>query len=199
MTNENPKEHNAEEVLKYISEHERDLKYAVKKNITYDRDIFDEVWQTSILKIYDSVIRNKKIVTDFKNFCFICFKQNYINAQNRHRKISAQRIDMDSFRECNKSNPEFAYEYEFYESEEEEPTPEEKLQLFICDIKENFGDLKSEIFMTYYRYKVSHKKISFKELSEIFNVTPDCIRTALREIELYVKSGSAPIKSFPLF
>ena len=73
MTNE---EH-GREFLKYVGDNIERLKHNLRKNITYDEDIFDDVIQDSIIKVYNAIMNGTRI-DDFEQYFFIASKFEYI-------------------------------------------------------------------------------------------------------------------------
>ena len=63
-------EKHANDFMLYVAEHEEELKNAIKKNITYDDDIFDDVTANTTLRIAEYIINNKANIKSFKNLSF---------------------------------------------------------------------------------------------------------------------------------
>ena len=72
------------EFLCFIADNEAELKRAVRKNITYDPELFDDAFHTAIVKVYNA-IESGRDVADFKQYFFITAKWEYINRDNRSR------------------------------------------------------------------------------------------------------------------
>lgn len=78
-------EQHAQEFLEYVAKNEKRLKRNLRKNITYDPYIFDDVFQDSILKVYDSIM-NGTVIEDFEKYFFIASKFSYFNADNKNKR-----------------------------------------------------------------------------------------------------------------
>ena len=86
-----------QQFLNYVGQNIKRLKKNLKKNITYDDGLFDDVFQESIIKIYDSIVKNNKDVGDYEKYFFISSKFNYIIRQNQERKRINNRINIDDY------------------------------------------------------------------------------------------------------
>lgn len=73
------------EFLDFVATNEAELKRAVRKNITYDPEIFDDAFHTAIVKVYNAIEAGRD-VSDFKQYIFISAKWEYINRANRSRR-----------------------------------------------------------------------------------------------------------------
>lgn len=78
-------EQHAQEFLEYVAKNEKRLKKNLRKNITYDPYIFDDVFQDSIIKVYDSIM-NGTVIEDFEKYFFIASKFSYFNADNKNKR-----------------------------------------------------------------------------------------------------------------
>ena len=63
----------ANDFLKYVSENMNALKKAVKKNITNDNDLFDDCFNETIIKVYNSIVKNGTIIDDYKQYFFLAW------------------------------------------------------------------------------------------------------------------------------
>ena len=75
----------AQEFLEYVAKNEKRLKKNLRKNITYNEELFDDVFQDSIIKVYDSIM-NGTIIEDFEKYFFIASKFTYFNADNKNKR-----------------------------------------------------------------------------------------------------------------
>ena len=73
------------EFLDFVATNEAELKRAVRKNITYDPELFDDAFHTAIVKVYNAIEGGRK-VSDIKQYIFISAKWEYINRANRNRR-----------------------------------------------------------------------------------------------------------------
>ena len=52
----------ANDFLVYVSESMNELKKAVKKNITNANDLFDDCFNDTIIKVYNSIVKNGMLI-----------------------------------------------------------------------------------------------------------------------------------------
>lgn len=183
---------NANEFLIYVSENTDRLKRNLKKNITFQSDLFDDIFSESIIKCYDSIVKNDLIVDDFQNYFFISSKWNFINAQNKDRKYKACRVDIDDKR--NYQEPAFN------EDDEDEITPVTRLAELKDIVTDYFGQKRSDLFFTYYSDKIENK-IDIHKLIETTGYTEEIIRQEISRIKRFLidRTEDKYIKSEPLF
>ena len=80
-------EKHCNDFYQYIIRNEKQIKKEVRKNITYEEELFDEAYSDTIVKVANAILTKHKIIDDFRYYFFISFKQNYIQMQNKKRKI----------------------------------------------------------------------------------------------------------------
>ena len=151
---------NAREFLQYIADNERRLKHNLKKNITYDDALFDDVFQTTIIKVYDSIVKNDKMVDDFERYFFISSKFEYILKDNRKKKANAITDDVDAAKFICDSTVD-----EEYDSELCELLTTLKQYLFNA-----YGEFESNVFLDYYTMKAD-KKCSYKMIADEYGIS----------------------------
>lgn len=83
-----PRHSRAGEFLRFIAENRAELWRAVKKNITYDPDLFDDAMAAAVVKVYNA-IESGRDVADFKQYFFMAAKWEYINTDNATRRKKA--------------------------------------------------------------------------------------------------------------
>ncbi len=79
------------EFLDFVATNEAALRRAVKKNITYDPEIFEEAFVAATIKVHDALEQGREI-RDLKNYFFITAKWEYINRDNRSRRARQQEL-----------------------------------------------------------------------------------------------------------
>lgn len=165
----------------YITNNERQIKYEVKKNITYEEELFDEAYADTIVKVANAIMVNHKVVDDFRFYFFISFKQNYIQLQNKKRRMSEQNVyglfDTGTFDVSEDDN----YEEERFERINQ-------LYYFIAERLENFFPLNEvDIYIIYYRLKAGKNRVSYEKLAEIMDVDLKYITRTIQTIKKFVK------------
>lgn len=151
---------NAEEFLSFVAKNEKRLKRNLKKNITYDESIFDDVFQTTVVKIYDSIVKNDKMVDNFEQYFFISSKFEYILHDNRNKKKKNITDNIDDIREnlCDES---------FNENEAREIG--DLLSQLKKYLIENYGETNTNIILDYFQMK-SEGICSYKKIADEYNL-----------------------------
>ena len=145
---------NAKEFLDYVAKNERRLKRNLRKNITYDNDIFDDVFQTAIIKVYDSIVKNDKWIDDFEQYFFIATKWEYILHDNRARKARAIHDNIDVI----------LYMYNDDRDTERDDEMADIVKRLTDYLVKTYGEHDADIFLTYYKLK-SQDRCSYSDMS----------------------------------
>lgn len=181
----NDNELKAQNFLSYIAENEKELKRALAKNITYDKDIFDDVFNDTIIKVYNSITKNGTDVTDYKNYFFTSLKWTYVLADNRNKKyknsIVRDWLDNNDIMEDNNA------------VEENFNNVVETLDLIKQRITEEFGENQANIFLNYYTMKTT-EGCSYKKLSAKLGISTIQISQIIKSIKRFIDEDDAIIK-----
>ena len=170
-------EEKARDFLNYVAKNEKELKYILAKNVTYDKDIFDDVFNDTIIKVYNSILKNGTDVSDYKNYFFISMKWQYILQQNRHTKYK------------NSSVRDYFYNNDLIQEETEEEERFEKIvdtiEIIKNEIKEKYGEWYTTVFFEYYTCKAT-EGCSYKKLAAKLGTTIKQIQMVIKEIKQFV-------------
>lgn len=169
----------AREFLDYVVEHEKELKYSLAKNITFDKDIFEDVFSETILKVYNSILKNGTDVSDFKNYFFTSLKWTYVYRDNQNKKHKTQ-----SVRDWVENNDVIE---ESKDEEERFANTENTLQALKNKITEKFGEWYCTVYFTYYNCKVT-EGCSYGKLSVKLGIPTKQISTIIRTVREYINS-----------
>lgn len=168
-----------EDLWKYLSENEKQIKYELKKNITYDQKLFDDVYNDTIIKVYDAVKRGKDI-EDIRMYFFISFKFNYIQAQNKARRLRDKESQIDPVI-LDITDNEYTEAYA------------EKVNDFFNYIREeldkHFEPFEVDLFVIYHKLKCGANKISYRKLSQITSVSMGVIVNTIQKLRKFVKES----------
>ena len=180
----NENEVKARKFLKYISDNLPRLKKALIKNVTYNSELFDDVIQESILKIYNSILKNGTNINDYEQYFFIVSKFTYIYFDNRKKKNDAIEV-RDLF-----TNGEFDL---CDESENKEERFEGALTV-ISQIKRNlideFGENKTNVYMSYMERRAIGRT-SYKAMAKEYNLSVREISSIINEIKNYIATSES--------
>ena len=71
--------------MMYVWNNLSTLNHAIRKNITYDPDLYDDVTADTLVRIAEYIMRNHVYIKDFKGMFFLSVKRQYIAEQNKKR------------------------------------------------------------------------------------------------------------------
>lgn len=155
------KEKQAKEFLEWISieKNAREMKKALAKNITYNQDIFDDIFQDSIVKVYNSIMNGNE-VKDFKSYMFITLKFNYINKDNQIKNRQKVEVRFEP-----NDNMDFIDESDLEEEEFKDRLTTDSIKTLEQILLENFTEKDVYLFTQYFKLKVVKYNLGYKELS----------------------------------
>lgn len=170
-------EEKARDFLNYVAKNEKELKYILAKNVTYDKDIFDDVFNDTIIKVYNSILKNGTEVSDYKNYFFTSLKWTYVLADNRNKKYK------------NSSVRDYFDNNDLIEEETDEEECFEKIvdtiEIIKNEIKEKYGEWYTTVFFEYYTCKAT-EGCSYKKLAAKLGTTIKQIQMVIKEIKQFV-------------
>lgn len=170
-------EEKAKDFLNYVAKNEKELKFILAKNVTYDKDIFDDVFNDTIIKVYNSILKNGTDVSDYKNYFFISMKWQYILQQNRHTKYKNSSV-RDYF-----DNNDIIIEEETEEERFEKIV--DTIEAIKNEIKEKYGEWYTTVFFEYYTCKAT-EGCSYQKLAAKLGITVKQIQMIIQEIKKFV-------------
>lgn len=198
MTNE---EHGME-FLEYVAANEKQLKKNLRKNITYNEEIFDDVFQTTIIKVYNHIIKGNRI-DDFEKYFFIASKWEYIAQDNKRKKklINEDNTilwDISHGAEQTKGTlttdgqrlleSTVENDGEYYIKEQRYDNINKFFKLLGQRLNEVYRPDEVDIFLIYYRLKAEKQGISYKKMSKITDKSVSEISSIIQKIKNYIKN-----------
>lgn len=195
-------EQHAREFLEYVAKNEKRLKKNLRKNITYDPYIFDDVFQDSILKVYDSIM-NGTVIEDFEKYFFIASKFSYFNADNKNkRNIKQNDRDLlwnishgyennrgDISEDAKRVIEEIAVEDNEWEKKEDKNDNINKLFKFISEkLNKVFSPAECDIYLIYFRLKSEKSGVSYEKMAKITGRSFSEISQIIQKLKKYVKN-----------
>ena len=188
MTNE---EH-GQQFLEFVAKNEKRLKHNLMKNITYNEDIFDDVFQDSIVKVYNA-IENGARIKDFEQYFFIASKFCYINSDNKNKQKIKQ-MDRDLYGDIDQDE-RFGSEDNQWEKREEKSNRINELFKQLSDIlNREFSPREADIFLIYYRLKSEKAGVSYKKMAKILDTDVKEISQIIQKVKKYVKNNGEIIR-----
>ena len=182
-------EEHGKEFLEYVARNEARLKKNLRKNITYNENIFDDVFQSTIIKVYDRIMKGT-VIKDFEQYFFIASKFEYINEDNKikkRQKIEDSEIDTDDDR--------FAEDDNAWKIKEERNENINDLFKFLSKrLNEVFSPAEADIFLIYYRLKSEKAGISYHKMTKITGRKFSEISQIIQKIKKFIRTDEAIIE-----
>ena len=169
------------EFMNYVAKNEKELKYILAKNITYDAELFDDVFQDSIIKVYNSILKNGTTVSDYKSYFFTSLKWNYVLYDNRNKKYKSESV-RDYF-----DNNDIIDDATDKEGQFDEVI--KLLDNIKTELSTQFGEFDTEIYLHYFYNKINGGT-SYKKVSEKYNITTNQLTKIIRKIKDYINSNT---------
>lgn len=173
-------EKHCNDFYQYIIRNEKQLKQEVKKNITYEEELFDEAYSDTIVKVANAILVNHKVIEDFRYYFFISFKQNFIQLQNKKRKID--KLKTYGYKDCE------GLIIEDYDNEERYDRIKILFKWLSDYLEEHFPPNEVDIYIVYYFLKVGKNRVSYKKMAEIYDVELKYITNVIQNIKRFVKN-----------
>ena len=171
----------AEDFLQYVGENMNELKRAVKKNITNDKDLFDDCFNETIIKVYNSIAKNGTIIDDYKQYFFLACKFTFIYRQNKKRKEEAK-----SIRDYFDLNDDFLDDD--YDEDERYTNICDTIDLIREDVSENLGEFYADIYFTYMQLKTT-QNTSYKKLATEKGLSTKRVTQIIAIVRDYIKNS----------
>ena len=173
-------EKHCNDFYQYIIRNEKQLKQEVRKNITYEEELFDEAYSDTIVKVANAILVNHKIIEDFRYYFFISFKQNFIQLQNKKRKID--KLKTYGYKDCE------GLIIEDYDNEERYGRIRILFKWLSDYLEEHFPPNEVDIYIVYYFLKVGKNRVSYKKMADIYDVELKYITNVIQNIKRFVKN-----------
>lgn len=195
------REKHVQDFFDWLKEHDAEARFALKKNITFDKEIFEDAYHNAIQGTADSILKNGTYIDDFKMYFFIACKFAYIKLDNK-KKNRWQKEDSDYFlniwRDRDKCVMPSDYQqyyrdlaYDDFGDVLRREEYNDRIRMLFDYIRERLEDQftpqEVDIFMLYYRLKSEGKGISYKNLSQIMGVSTNKINVTIVAVRKFIK------------
>ena len=201
-------EEHGKEFLEYVARNEKRLKKNLRKNITYNPDLFDDVYQETILKVHSAIMNGTRI-DDFEQYFFIASKFCYINEQNKERKkqessdnsilwnishgYETNRNDVSN--DAKRIIEDITVEDDEWKIKEERNDRINELMKYLSKrLNEVFSPAETDIFLIYYRLKSEKAGVSYKKMAKITGRSFSEISQIIQKIKAYIKQDKEIIE-----
>lgn len=179
-------EKHCNDFYQYIIRNEKQLKQEVRKNITYEEELFDEAYSDTIVKVANAILVNHKVIEDFRYYFFISFKQNFIQLQNKKRKID--KMKTYGFKDCE------GLIIEDFDNEERYDRIKILFKWLADYLEQHFPPNEVDIYIVYYFLKVGKNRVSYQKMADIYDVELKYITNVIQNIKRFVKNDEIIIK-----
>lgn len=183
----------------YVWNNHDELCKAIKKNITMDDELFDDVTADTLCRIGEYIVRKQVFINDFKNMFFLSCKRQFIAEQNkkRERLKNSNRDFFDNIfngLEKRESKNDLDIYYGMLETDkfnyERKAERVHKLFKYLeSKLNEQFEGNEVDIFLIYFRLKSEKKGISYKKLGDIMDKDVKYITRTIVKIKKYIKES----------
>lgn len=186
------------------------LNYALRKNITYDPDLYDDVTADTLCRIGEYIVTKKVFIKDFKGMFFLSAKRQYVAEQNKKRQMESK-SDREYFSKLDEALGRY-YDYIEDGDSTEYLIKQPNLDMFLEDssmdaeikaerthelfkyleteLNKQFEGNEVDIFLIYFRLKSERKGISYKKLADIMDKDVKYITRTIVKIKKYIKESS---------
>lgn len=167
---------NLNDFYDYITDNYEQSRHEVMKNITYDPDIFDDAYNDTVIKVAN-VINEGREIEDIRYYFFISLKWNYINMQNRKRRMLSRTTDI---------MPDGMLDEEYSEERYDKVMT---LWDFISEkLERQFEPGEVDIYLIYYKLKSTGSSLSYKKLSDITGIPVKDITNIIQKLKKKVRT-----------
>lgn len=167
------------EFLDYIAENQNQLKKEFKKGIAYNKETFEDIWQTTIVKVYNSIVKNNKAINNFKNYFYFALKfESILDLKRNNKKSNYVEWDIDTNDEI--ENP---YDIEI----------DEKYLIKYSAIRDivikKFGENEADIFFDF-MLKRMQTTMTSKKYADLTGLQREYICKLTTKIRTFLKSDN---------
>lgn len=188
-----------DDFMLYVWNNRDELNKAIKKNITMDDELFEDVTADTLARIGEYIINKKQFIRDFKSMYFMAAKRQFIAEQNKKRdrlKCSNRDFFDNIFngleKREKKSDLDVYYDMLDDDVMDGERKAERTHRLFKYleeKLNEVFEGNEVDIFLIYFRLKSEKKGISYKKLADIMDKDVKYITKTIVKIKKYIKES----------
>lgn len=203
-------EKHKDDFMLYVWNNLDDLNYALRKNITYDPDIYDDVTADTLCRIGEYIVNKKVYIKDFKAMFFLSAKRQYVAEQNKKRDRDSKN-DREYFSKLddalgryydyiedgdtteysvNQPNVDMFLEDDSISTEIKAERTHELFKYLEGKLNEAFEGNEVDIFLIYFRLKSERKGISYKKLADIMDKDVKYITRTIVKIKKYIKESA---------
>lgn len=165
-------EERGRDFLDFVAQNRERLRRNLIKNVTYEETIFDDVFNDTIIKVYDTIVDKGIEIDDFEKYFFRASKWNFINTDNKERKLRESRVSLQGCMGL--------------ENESESTVTGPDFTELHAHVMEVFGERKGEIFFDYLSYKV-RGRTSYRKYAALKRLNIGCVEDVVGRIKKHLR------------
>lgn len=148
--------------LEWVGKHQAEMKTALRANVEYDPDIFEDAFADSIINVYNAIVRNNSEIDSPKDYFFIAAKFCY-NAKKK-RKAREREILLSEYYE-NLDIPDVTPE-----TEESDRERRDEINRSLAKAREilteEYGEELTDLFFTYWVGRTLKGGMQYKDIAD---------------------------------
>lgn len=175
-------------VMGWMAENKDFLLKSVRKNITNDDDLLEEVYTDTLILIYENLIKHPKHLDSVCDWVFLCLKTNFITAQKKKRKDIANRVEDFNFSNVRDNT-------EWVENEDRLDRTNGFIEWLCGQLEEEFGSVVANTWIIYYRLKSEKpSSISYAKLAGILDVTQAVVSQRIQQCKRFIADNNGILR-----
>ena len=164
-------EERGREFLNFVGENESRLRWNLAKNVSYDPDLFEDVFSYTVLRVYESIIKRGLHIKDYEQYFFTASRLNYIKTDERTRRRRAMLTRIEE----SPDRPEAEYVRRV-----------PSIPQLVKELESLFGEEDTGIFMRFMKLK-SQGRISYEEFARREGLQATRVAKLCGRIKRYLK------------
>ena len=165
-------EERGREFLEFIAGNREKLRRNLAKNVTFDAEIFEDVFSDTIVRVYDSIVDKGQEIKDYEQYFFMASRNNYIKRSERRRRLVSRLKGIHVAAD---------------HPDEDSATPLPELEEVKRNISDLFGQRESEIFFGYMAKK-NEGRTNYKEYANELGIPTWHVTQICSKISRYLKN-----------
>ena len=149
--------------LEWVGQNQKELKKALRANVEYDPDIFEDAFADTILNVYNAIVRNNTDLDSPKDYFFFAAKFCY-NGKKK-RKAREREILLSEYYENLGNIPDVTPETEESDRERQNEI-NQSLKKAREILTEEYGEELTDLFFTYWIGRTLKGGMQYKDIAD---------------------------------
>lgn len=163
-------EEKARDFLDYIGRHEERLRHNLAKNVDWDRELFENTFQDTVIRIHDAILRNDPDIGNYETYFYKASRKRYQTLTKKRRFRRSKELPLEDNRDEEKKA-------------EEEPASVAELKELIV---QQFGSEAAELFLDYMGRKVTGR-VSYRDYGLETGIRSITVKDTVTYIREYLR------------